>query len=373
MTDTRFEPGGGSYWQQQVEAAELAGNRQITITGNWEIERTIYVPSDFTVFLEACHLRMADNTFCNMFCNKHIHDPKGRTIEGCDRNIRIIGRGNVILDGGTYNDLSERNWKEKGRHISVNSVILFANVEQFTVSDIHIRNQRYWAMNFVHCRYGAIRHIDFCADDGIRGADGLRVPGKTLRDRDCLSKPEECGTYPFVRNADGIDLRVGCHDILIEDITGFTEDDTVALTGLDGSVEKLYSVEGLSRDIHNVIIRNVNSAAYCCNVRLLNRGGIKLYNILVDGVMDASEENVHMDRGINALRMGDEDFFKDVPPTPEDTYNITVRNVYSRAYWAVSLAGSFKNLVVDNICGYGGNEVLIENNNALLIDSSVQN
>ena len=123
MTVTMFAPNGGSYWQQQINEAVLAKRCHITITGNWEIEKTIYIPSDFTVFLEECHLRMADNTFCNMFCNEHIHKPEGRTVEGCDRNIRMLGRGKVILDGGNYNELGERNWREEGRpHVSVNNI-----------------------------------------------------------------------------------------------------------------------------------------------------------------------------------------------------------------------------------------------------------
>jgi hypothetical protein len=71
---------------------------------------------------------------------------------------------------------------------------------------------------------------------------------------------------------------------VIENITGFTEDDTVALTGLYGRLEKQFEVDGLSIDIYNVTIRNIASASFCTNVRLLNQGEVKLHDILIDGV-----------------------------------------------------------------------------------------
>ena len=346
-----FYKNGAVYWQAKIDAAACTPERQITIRGNWEIEKTIRIPSDFTVYLEDCHLRMADGTYCNMFRNAGYDLPGGNTAGGADHNIRILGRGRAILDGGTYNGLHERNSLKDGNpHISVNNLILFVNVDGFEISHLHLRNQRWWAMNFLFCRHGSIRHIDFCSEDGIAARDGSRIPGKTLAD---------IGEYPgyeaYIRNSDGIDLRAGCHDILIGDITGFTQDDTVALTGLPGKLEDMYRVEGLPTDIHNVIIRNVNSASFCTNIRLLNQGGIRLYNILIDGMMDASAGSPHMDRGIYGVRVGDNHMYGPRHSTPDETFNITIRNVYSRARSsAVQLAGSITNCVLDNINVYDG-------------------
>ena len=40
--------------------------RTATVTGKWEIDEAILIPSDFTLCLEGCHLRMADTAFDNM-------------------------------------------------------------------------------------------------------------------------------------------------------------------------------------------------------------------------------------------------------------------------------------------------------------------
>ncbi len=346
-----------------IDTAVKNGTRQAVLTGDFSVEHTIFLPSDFTLILDNAHLTMAEGTFCNMFRNehsprytadeygdctasadRHAKDP-GRTEAGTDRNIRILGRGKAVLDGGIYNGLCEGNSTKDGRpHISVNNLILFTNVEGFAVEGLQIRNQRWWALNFIYCGGGTLRNLDFCSDDTMVLPDGSRVHG--LR-RDSYGSV-------YIKNSDGIDLRTGCHDILIENITGFTEDDTVALTGLPGKMEQLYAVAGKSSAIRNVIIRNVQSAAYCSNVRLLNQGGISLYNILIDGVMDTSADSPHLDRGIHAVRIGDNHLYGSRHSTPEETGNITVRNVYGRGTSVVQLAGAITNLVLDNICAFDG-------------------
>lgn len=353
--EKHFQPKGAAYIQQLITAAVTDGTRCVTVTGNYEIEQTVLLPSDFTLILENCHLRMADNTFCNMFRNEKSQDPHSRTADDKDHDICIEGRGQAILDGGLCNNLNERNSLKEGRpHISVNNILLFFHVDGFCIKNLHIRNQRWWAMNFLFCCHGKIQDIDFCSNDIWIHDDGTLHHGFT--------GPDFTYEKIQIRNSDGIDLRSGCHDLLIENITGFTQDDTVALTALCGTLEDMYHVEGADPDIYNVIIRNVHSAALCSNVRLLNQGALKLYNVLIDGVMDASKNSKHMDRGSIGVRIGDADhLYGSRPSTPEETFNITVRNVYSRAHRVIHLGGAMKNVTLENINGFDGYSVLIDN------------
>lgn len=250
--------------------------------------------------------------------------------------------------------------KDGNPHISVNNVILFANVDDFRINNIHIRNQRWWAMNFIFCRNGKISNIDFCADCTRIDENGNRIKG--------LSRSDYGGTY--IKNADGIDIRSGCHDIIIENITGFCEDDSVAVTGLNGVLEReLFVTEGLNTDIYNIIIRNVMTSSYCTNVRLLNQGGIKLYNVLIDGVFDTSKDSPYMDRGIYAVRIGDNHLYGERHSTEDETCNITVRNVCSRGeIAALSIAGSMKDCLFENIRKFDGCKELVENHSTLDIN-----
>lgn len=345
MVQKEFSKKGSEYLSGLIAAAVEDGSRTAVVTGNWEIREAIRIPDHFTLILEDCHLRMADGCYSNLFVNQNHGTDLGRTVEGRNYNISILGRGRAILDGGEYNGLSEKNHSKDGLPpIWKNNLILFTNVEGFRISGLECRNQRWWALNFIYCAHGLLKDLTFCASDLRVDETGNVVHG--------LLQSDYPGT--LVKNADGIDLRQGCHHIEIENISGFTEDDTVALTALNGTLEKTFAVEGLPSDLCHVTVKTVASAAFCSNVRLLNQGEIKLHDIFIDGVTDLSRESVHLDRGMFAVRIGDTHMYGQRHSTADETYNITVRNVRGAGEYAVCLAGQIRDLVLYGIeCAQG--------------------
>lgn len=345
-----FKKGGSEYISAIIDEAVRNTSRIATVSGKYEIDKPIRLPSDFTLILDNCHLRLADGVFSNIFLNEHFDTDIGRTLDGRDRNIKIIGRGKAILDGGEYNGLSEKTQFQNGfPAVWNNNLILFSNVENFEIRHIYACEQRWWAFCFVYCAHGRISDVEFCSNDrGIDENGNVYCGLKRARYKDAC-----------VKNSDGIDLRVGCHDIVIENITGFTEDDTVALTALSWKLENLLKVQGLSTDIYNVEIRNVASSAYCSNVRILNQGDHKIHDIYIEGVYDTSENSPHMDRGGCGVRIGDSSYMYGTRVSTEDeTYNITVRNVRTRALRALALHGAMKNVVIENVEIFdGGGEI----------------
>lgn len=353
MENLLFTQNGGALIQKQIECAIAEGRHETVITGNYEIEEAVVLPSGFTVILEDCHLRLKTGVYTNVFTNSATAEMR-KEYEKRDTDIHIIGRGRAILDGGEFNGLTERNWREYNIPMYKNHLILFTNLEGFSITGIHLCNQRYWSVNLTYCSSGLVRDIDILADDGVLYADGER-------DFDIDYRGLCAKHLPMMRNADGIDLRAGCHDILIENITGFTEDDTVALTSLPGDVTR-WGAEGVCSDIYNVTIRNIKSSSWCAIIRLLNQGGMKLYNILIDGVVDTSFGSSHLNRGLFAIRIGDRRLYSTRHSTAEETYNIAVRNVFSRAVTLVDLAGAITNCTIENVFGFDGYTTKIENN-----------
>ncbi|MCQ2385514.1 MAG: glycosyl hydrolase family 28 protein [Clostridia bacterium] len=339
--------------QNAIEEAERTGKHLLTVTGMYDISHTVLLPSDFTLVLSDCHLRMTDGSMAQMFRNKGYREGERNSRADADRNIALIGIGRAVLDGGEYNGLSEKNSEKDGLpHISRNSLLLFANVTGFTVKGLQIRSQRYWALTFLYCSQGHICDVDFCADDTYIDQDGTRKHGLSL------TRPY---SSVFVKNADGIDLRSGCHDVLIENVTGFTEDDTVALTNLSGRVEELYDVTDCPRDIYNIIIRNVRACALCSLVRLLNQNeNGKLFNVLVDGLFDASASSPYMDRGLFAVRIGDTHAYGNYVPRAEAVKDIVIRNVFARTAYAVNLSGAMQNVVTDNVRVFDGSQGVLQ-------------
>ena len=351
MPDNVFTKNGSAYISSKIAQAVADKSRTATVSGNFEIAEAVRLPSNFTLILEDAHLRMADGVYSNMFVNENHETELGKTIAGTDRNINIIGRGKAILDGGKYNGLSERN-ALTGNYPAIwkNNLVLFTNVSGFKISGIACHNQRWWALDFLYCSNGYIGNIDFKACDIGVDADGNEYHG--------LKR----GKYSevLVKNADGIDLRQGCHDIVIENITGFTEDDTVALTALNGRLEKAFSVQGLPADICNVVIRNIRSAAFCTGVRLLNQGDIALHDIEIDGVYDTALECPYLDHGLYAVRVGDTRLYGTRHATEDETYNISIKNVSGAGDYVISLAGAMKNLTMYGIEAFGNAKMLLD-------------
>jgi len=333
-----FLKGGSEYIKSLIQKSVADGSYTATVTGNYEIETVVRIPSDFTLILDGCHLKMADGVFSNMFTNEQ-HKTG-------DKNIKILGKNGATLDGGNYNGLSEKT-QNTGNFPDIwnNNLIILVNVDGFEESGFSCINQRWWALNHYFCRNGKITDINFCSDDSAIDENGNLYHG-LIRER---------YKETVVKNADGIDLRQGCHDILIENITGFTEDDTVALTNLNGRSEKHFGVDGLCKDIYNITIKNVRASAFCSIIRLLNQGGTKLHDIVIEDVYDTSETCPHLDVGGLGVRIGDSKrMYGTRHSTPDETYNITVKNVYSRATASLSLAGSVANLVYENITAAEG-------------------
>lgn len=335
--------------QRAIQKAKETGINRVCIprqnmrTGTqlWVIEEAIRLPSEIEIQIEDAHLRLADGVYTNMFINENAGTPVGQTPEGEQHDIVLRGSGRAVLDGGAYNGLSERNSEKDGRpHISKNTTILFSNVRNVTVENLRVINQRWWGITNIFVHHATFRNLSFRADFSRKDENGVHDPNALPRNYEEI----------YVKNADGIDLRVGCHHVTIENISGVTEDDTVALTALGGFEKKHgFWVEGMDTAIHDVTIRNVS--ADCCNcsvVRLLNDNGHKLYNITVDGVTHTAPETHCFPWAWAVVRIGDV-HYADVPSQLGDTHHIIVRNVVSRARNAVTLCKGLQDSVIENI------------------------
>jgi len=171
--------------------------------------------------------------------------------------------------------------------------------------------------------------------------------------------------YGTLENQDGIDLRCGCEYITIENITGCTGDDVVALTALPESNWILNSyVEGKSVDIHDITIRNIMASAHGCSlIRFLCEDGAREYNITVTDVKDTSVSISGC--GIlfgtsQTLNAPGESFARKTARKMGDFQNVVVRNLTTRAQNAILLAEPMKDVLIENIATYGNNEVGIQ-------------
>jgi len=315
----------------------------------WLLDSAILVPGDTTLELNDCHVRLSDRCRDNMIrsvnCGQgitdiqplrriHIYGVGNAELEGAERP-RATGDGGKVLgertfgtDAGVEGESQHGDWRNIG--------ILLASVENFSVRNLRMVDTHCWAISLERCAHGLLRDIDF-ASSGHKTIDGAQQT---------------------ILNQDGIDLRMGCHDITIEDITGYTGDDLIALTAIpnpDSVAGNLRSTmvsssrdRGEGRDdIRNVIIRNV--MGYCRGghhiVRLLNTPGVRMHDILLDGLIDTSPAEV---RCRAAVKIGDSAYGGGVAPLG-DTSRIIVSNVISRAQHTIMIGGSLCDSVISNV------------------------
>ena len=284
----------------------------------WSIEKTILLPSDITILLDGCHLRLADNVYENIFRNENAYEEIGKTSAGTQHDIYIIGRGNAILDGGNHNGVFEQTWKKLGLpHPRTGNLILFINVDGYRLENFKCINQRYWAINQLYCKHGFISGIHF-------------HNGKKLH------------------NQDGINFRIGCSHATVQNITGRTGDDVVALSCFAAGSETEFDAEDRDVDIHDITIRDVRAHTRQTIVALRCSDGGKIYRVHIENIVDAVGWTPEYGPW-GCVRIGEVNYYRERPVQLGDIFDITVRGVYSLCRGTVFLGGGLKNAHISDI------------------------
>lgn len=317
---------------------------------HWLIDEAISLPANMEIIIDNCTVKRSDSCRDNIFrsANCGIGITEIIPIE----NIRITGRGNAVIEGADYprstgdsgktlgtitygTDAGKTGENPKGdwRNIS----ILLAYVKNYSISNLTVKNFQCWAISMEYCSYGKISNIIFDTDE-IRTFNGVKWN---------------------VLNQDGIDLRRGCHHIDIENISGTTGDDVVALTALKSKKQSNGDPTGTEisvteennelNHIHDITIRSITANSFRNNIRLLNNFGIKIFNVLIDGVEETSKTKHPLTA---TVRIGDANPNWGGATPLGDTKNITVRNVVSYSGQCVLVAGSLLDSEISNIKNY---------------------
>ena len=362
ITPNDFEGSDSERINQAVTAAAASGRRVLIPKVNqttegprdiWILDTAILAQEGTTLELENCHIKLSDRCRDNFIrsanCgvgitdiapmeNIHIRGIGTVVFEGADHprstgdSAKTLGERTYGTDAGVEGESPTGDWRNIG--------ILMAFVEDFSIENIRIVDSHGWAISLERCAYGRLRDIDFAATQ-TKEIDG---------------KPET------ILNQDGIDLRQGCHDILIENITGYSGDDLIALTnilredGAAGTTESMMVSAPINRgngadDIRHITIRNIRG--HCAGghhiVRFLNASGLKIHDVILDGLIDTSGSGK---RDKAALKIGDSNpKWGGVTPLG-DTYRIFISNIMSRAQHTILIAGSLSESIITNVIKY---------------------
>jgi len=337
--------------QRAVEEALASGLGRVVIprynkrTGRcqWDVDEAIILDSNLEIVLDNCHIRQMDGSMDNVFRNFR-EGQERKTLAEEQHDIIIRGVGKAVIDGGKPNGLTESTSMKNGLpHIYSNNLILLHNLRDFRLENFTLCNQRHWAVHLTFCEKGRISGLHITCENNLQ-------------------------------NQDGVDLRLGCNNIVVENLTGQAGDDFIALSGfLSKRTRDTYVVEGKSIDIHDILIRNIMAtSAECTLIALRNQDGIKIYNVTIDHVYDVMTSAEGAKEGLIAfgfdcnkypfpkspyavLRIGHDLFSSVKNCAPGDVHSIHVNDLHARCNNAVILNMDLENSYFGNI--YAGNKV----------------
>ncbi|MBR2353714.1 MAG: hypothetical protein IKA76_04335 [Clostridia bacterium] len=346
----------------------------------WLLDHAILLPENTTVILQNAKIKLSDACRDNFFrtanCGIGIEDPQ------LIRNVHIRGEGFCLLEGAdhpratgdstkslrapcphlpedackaadwipaerrspeklTFADIHDYSYgtdagrEEESQYGDWRGIgILFANVDGFSISGLRIKESHGWGISLEACSNGRIEKIDF----------------------DARMHKMIDGMVMNMENQDGVDLRNGCHHIVISDITGTTGDDVIALTAI--AANKKYTPGGSfrsthvmhndwtrrDRDIHDIIIRNVIARSYlCCTVRLLP-AMTHIYNVVIDGIIDTRSADAP--KHYATLLLGDGCYGEN---WKDSLRNLSISNVICNTKHPIYVAGYLSDSVIANV------------------------
>ena len=304
----------------------------------WVIDRAVLLPSNTTVIIDNCTIKQKDGTFDNIFRGNNLvfADDECFPVEIKPlRNVKILGKGQAVLEGPDVNRkifhpiLNEEQDMVGDFYGFRTHQISFTMISGCEISGLSIVKTRGWAMCFDVSNDIHISNVHFDTN---------------------------------VKNGDGIDFRSGTHHCVVENVTGKTSDDSMACTAL-ARTEKLdknsfpignalYPSEPSccvldnrteeERNIHDVVIRNIDTCGKYHAIICLAAKGCKIYNIRIEGVHEPKGEwrdaTVRIYTGYGGGY------------TKGDLHDIHVKDVYATyADNAVYCNTEVENLVLENI------------------------
>lgn len=323
------------------DAIQKGGATVVFDRKDWLIDEAILLPANTTVILDGCAVIQKDFVYDNVFRGDNlIPDPadlpgvplrvsqtenirilgkNGAKIIGCDRNRRAF---HPVLK--TEQEMTGDFWGWRAFQICL------SRCDGFEIGGLELLQTRSWAMSF-----------DFCSGGHIHD---IRIESN-------------------VKNGDGIDFRVGCHHCRVENITGFTSDDTVACTALSRErlsyphKNYLYPLEPFfplwdgtdprALDIHDIHISGIYTGGFHHGVICLAARGLQVYNIRIEEIRETAPG--HREAAVK-LYTGYADGYLD-----GDLHHIEIRGVHaSISDYAVLCNTVVKAVTVADVHQYDG-------------------
>jgi len=259
----------------------------------WLIDEAILLPSDFELELNNCKIKLSDRCRDNFI--RSANSGLGITTVTPLNNIRVIGVGNVLLEGaahpratGDHNktlslnpkgfsqsfgtDAGKPNENQKGGWR--NHAIIFAHVDGFEISGITLKDYHGHGLVLERSTNGAVKNITF----DVKQAVNIN------------------GTAQQILNQDGMGVRFGCRNIIISNIRGKSGDDFINIgltdTGVPAGKENVNVVSGSvytgdKDNISNIYLQSWQDFYSLSHraIRIMPAGKLRISNVFIENMI----------------------------------------------------------------------------------------
>lgn len=315
--------------------AEAVSPRTVVFDGaDYHIDEAIVISSHTHVIVDGCKIKQNDEVFDNVFRGSNTvvnpDDPYGYPLDAgeiCD--VKIEGRGGARLVGTDvprvgYHPVLCENQAMTGDFWGWRTLMIsFVFAEDVEISGLELTQTMCWAISF---EYSTRVYV------------------------------HDLAIHSNVKNGDGIDFRSGCHHCTVENISGYTSDDTIACSALSSGLRGKYPYKnylyptspasafanGRSGDIHDIEIKNIRTGGLHHGVICLAARGNQVYNVTIS---DFEETAIGSRASTVKIYTGYGDGY-----TAGDIHDIKVNNIHSKqARYAVELGADVRNVELNGI------------------------
>lgn len=262
-------------------------------TDVWLLDKAILLPGDMELELNNCKIKLSDKCRDNFIRSANAGLGISNVLPL--RNIRITGIGNVLLEGagnprstGDHNKILSRDPNGFGQSYGSdagkkgenqrggwrNHAIILAHVDVFQISGVKLKDYHGHGLVLERCTNGIVKDITF----DVRQA--VNVLGA---DRQVL-------------NQDGLGVRFGCKNIIIENCKGRSGDDFINIGLTDtrvGAGEENVNVvsgskyAGESDNISNIYLQNWQDFYSISHraIRIMPVGKLRIKNVFIENMI----------------------------------------------------------------------------------------
>lgn len=336
----------------------------------WLIDEAILLPGNMKIVLKDCILQLSDSSRDNLFRSSNLiigSKEKPTWI----KNIEIVGIGKVVLKGannprstgdcfkplsidpsqhmenpkghsgfstyGTDAEKPDRRQKGDWRNI----MTLFAYVDGIKINNISLVSSHSWAMSYERVLNTEINNTRF------ESAMEQLINGKYMR----------------VLNRDGIDIMKGCKHFRLNNITGYTQDDFIALNGIGqrntnhriGDFEDNWMITnpgwyGEEDNIEDIVVNNIFCKSGQRAIGIRSADSARIQKIKFQNVVCESAPN-------NTIMIGAPQY--DKPSLPGMINHIDFENVIGKGRELVLIEWPITDCVFRNLVYTGSGDEII--------------